>query len=184
MTYNRLRPLMIQAHVCLLAALGCLQSSPDQSATEPPDFDTLAAVTSDPIVDATQHQPQKFISLKPVATEAPPTIAKTSARHTTGYTGAVVHVGEDCAPCHWLLTDLRWLAAEHGWTLDERGTDQTADWVICRKYTLPQYPTVEYFRNGERVGTSTGYVVSNSFNDRSDALLKLVRGHPKNAGRR
>lgn len=152
--------------ILLLVVTGCLETPPD-STVDAPTFDDLGTLT-DPVVDVA------VITRKVIPDDPFPQLPQ--APEPKGYTGAVVHVSNDCAPCHWLLIDLEWLRDTHGWTLAETG--QEAHWLIDRQQTQAKYPTIQYFRDGQLIGTVTGYSVARDFSERKDRLRDLVRGHP------
>lgn len=147
-----------------IGCCGCLKDSSPELLTVVPEFDELPAAECE------------VVTLKPVSAETP--VAESGA---DGYTGAVVHVSDDCEPCHWLLTDLRYLSAHHGWRVCEHSRlDPRADWVIANNSDgVRSFPLVEFFRDGEPVGESSGYVCSPDFEVRRDALRTLVRSHPR-----
>lgn len=164
---------------------GCLQeSSPQITHDGAPQFDeVLPAAVLMPDQQAAET-PIDIVTQKPIAAEptapAQPSTPREPVRNPApaGFTGAAVYVGDNCAPCHWLLTDLQMLQRDHGWRVTE-GDPDNSDWVIMRNKPAPAYPTIVFFRDGRQISQSSGYVVSANFSDRRDSLLQLVRTHPK-----
>lgn len=172
----------------ILFLTGCLKSPKDEQATtDPPEFDSIPlALYDDEPQQVTTHKltssgPETFPEIVPASSHAEPAPPPNRPPKKTGYTGAVVHVGDDCTPCHFLVQDLLWLV-QHGWTVDETGKDQSADWVISRKHALQLYPTIEFFRDGQSLNIVTGYSTSENFAQRQTILRELVRDHPRNRG--
>lgn len=96
-----------------------------------------------------------------------------------GFTGALVYVAEDCPPCHFLETDLRYLEAKYHWTLSRETDEKPTDWVITdRPSPSGQNPLIEFYRAGELIATAQGYDTRPSFTDRKQSLRKLIAAHP------
>jgi len=167
---------------------GCLEASPEpELLPEPdpaftmiedlPDFYEQPRTTEHAIVPLLAQDDTPAVSqstMKPVTTE----------QRRGGFTGAIVYTRAECPPCHNLVTDLQYLAANHGWTLSERElstiTPSTSiDWVIVHGQSSEAYPTVEFYRDGELIGESRGYSLADNFSNRREPLLNLIRSHPR-----
>lgn len=120
------------------------------------------------------YTPQTFETRKPEQPEQPQAKATTK-----GYTGALVYVAEDCPPCHYLETDLRYLEAKYHWTLSQETDERPTDWVITQRPSPSgQNPLIEFYKNGELIATAQGYDSRPSFTDRKESLRKLIKAHP------
>jgi hypothetical protein len=118
------------------------------------------------------YTPQTFETLKPATVEAPRPERKK-------FTGALVYVAEECPPCHYLETDLRYLQAHYHWTLTDERTEKPADFVLStRPSPSGQNPFIEYYRDGEIVATAQGYSNQPAFVDRKAALRQILSAHP------
>ena len=178
--------------LCLAAALacsGCLVESKD-SETDAPDFDSAVPVglfvPAAPAASAETPQPETPAAdygdagaVQQVTTQKP------IAEHAGGYTGAIVYVSTDCVPCHNLLDDLRFLAENYHWEVADIGQQRqppdspAADWLISHAEGLDSYPVVQFYLDGDTVGSFHGYNPAASFSERSATLRDLVHEHPK-----
>lgn len=159
---------------------GCLESKlvpvPDpafSAAQELPEFEPASEQTLTPLISQ-EPAPVSQSTLKPVQEEQP----------RGGFTGALVFVKSDCPPCHNLVTDLQFLAENHGWTiadaaLIERPAESRTDWIISAGPGAPVYPLIEFYKDGSLVGESRGYSLAVDFADRREPLLNLIRSHPR-----
>lgn len=180
---------------------GCLQSEPEPAllptpdpmftmVDELPDFDQTATPAEhdqmQPLIQAARvsESGDTRSTMKPVnqpTIEKPPQPAE---QPRSGFTGAIVFVKGDCPPCENLVTDLQYLAQNHGWSLADKELatitpKDKIDWVISHGEGAPAYPTVEFYRDGELIGESRGYSLAGRFSDRREPLLNLIRSHPR-----
>jgi hypothetical protein len=140
-----------------------------------PDFDQTAQKnTIVPLMAKDDTPAVSQTTMKPVTTE----------QRRSGFTGAIVYTKSDCPPCRNLVTDLQYLAANHGWTLSERELSTITptaaiDWVIVHGQNAEAFPMVEFYRDGEFIGESRGYSLARNFADRREPLMNLIRSHPR-----
>lgn len=162
-----------------LLIAGCL-CDPEPTTTDAPDFDDSRPVTLFDDANEQYLPPVEVTTAKPVAINAsqPMTPAASQQQEPAAFTGAVVHVSDNCAPCHWLLTDLEMLHHQHGWTVAAGSENIPANWIL--EHNTPgveAFPRIDFFRDGSLQESRTGYVDSPRFEDRRNLLAALVATH-------